>query len=145
MLREIVVVVEAAVQSWGEALAVENYSPNERGSMVALLAKPFRQCCVVWRKRYGKVGDAVGAGQKPGEDCSVRSIGDRAGSECLREAHPIFCECVRCGRFNVLIAIAVKVVGSESIDGDQKDIGRRCFLLRKFRADGAQRRQAEDE
>src|SRR2546430_16111814 len=104
MLREIVVVVEAAVQSGGKALAVENHSTDECGSVITLFAKRFRECCVVWRKRYGKVGDAVGAGQKPGEDCRGRSIGDRAGSECLREAHPIFCECVRCGRCKLLMA-----------------------------------------
>ena len=60
----------------------------------------------------------------------VRSIGDRAGSECLGETNAVFRQSIECRRLNVFVTIAVDVVGAEGVDGDQENVGMGCPFLR---------------
>ncbi len=62
----------------------------------------------------------------------MRSVGDRAGSECLGEANAVFRQPVERRRLNVFVAVAVDVVGAEGVDGDQKNVGLGRLLCAAF-------------
>jgi hypothetical protein len=122
MLWEIVIVVEATVQPGRESLTVKNHGPDEGCRVITLFTKDFRPCGMFGRKRYGKISDSVRAGQEPGKNCGVRSIGNRARSKGLREAYALLCQCIQGRGFHVLIAVAVNVVRAQSVDGDKEDV-----------------------
>jgi hypothetical protein len=64
----------------------------------------------------------VRARQETGQDAGMRRVGDRAGCESVGKPHAVFGQSVqrRCG--SVRVPIAVNVVGTQGIDGDQKDV-----------------------
>src|SRR6266550_5850511 len=73
---EVIVEIEASIESGGERAAVQNHSADERCSLVALLLQQFRPSRVLRRERDSKVRHPVHAGQKSRQDRSVRSVRD---------------------------------------------------------------------
>src|SRR2546430_11721473 len=73
-------------------------------------------------QRYSKISYAVTAWEKPGENRGVGSIGDWAWREGLRKTDSLSCKAVERRSFNLLISVAVNVIGTKSINGDQKDV-----------------------
>jgi hypothetical protein len=52
----------------------------------------------------------------------VRGVRDRTGRERFREPDAVLRQMVECGRFNIVVAIAMDVVGAERVYGDKKDV-----------------------
>ena len=121
--RKIVVEVEAAIEAGGEGVAVEDYGSDESGGVVAALLQERGGGDVLRRQRDAEIGDSVDAGQEAGEDRSVRSVGDRAVRESLSEANAVGREGVERGRFNLFVSVAADVVGAQSVDSDEVDVG----------------------
>src|SRR5438093_12102167 len=69
----------------------------------------------------GKIGDPVTAGQQPGEDAGMRSVGDRAGGKCLAKPNAVIGQAIERRRLNGLVTVAVDVVGAQRVNGDQKN------------------------
>ena len=62
-------------------------------------------------------------GKRPVKNRGVRGIGDRAVRESLREADAVGGERVEGGSFNLFVAVAADMVGAQSVDGDEEDVG----------------------
>ena len=88
-------------------------------------------------------------GKQPGKNAGVRCVGDRAWSEGLSEANSIFRQTVECRRVDIRVAIAVDVISSQSVDGDQENIRLSRFRLREsIRTQGRKkkdRKKAEEQ
>lgn len=58
----------------------------------------------------------------------MRGVRDRTGRERFREPDAVLSQMVDCRRFNIVVAIAMDVVGAERIYGDQKDVRGWSFI-----------------
>ena len=119
---KVVVEIEAAIQSRGQRVAVEDDRADEGRGVIAVRLQQRGQRGMSGRQRHGKIGDAMAAGQKAGQDAGVRSVGDRAGRERMSETNAVFRQPVERRRLNIFVAVAVDVVGAKGIDGDQKNV-----------------------
>src|SRR5439155_23527562 len=125
MFGKVVVEIEPAIEARGERLCVENDRPDECPSVIAL---PFQQLCpscMAGGQGYSKIGDAMRTRQQPGQDGGVRSIRDRTGRKGLTESNAIGGQGIERGGFNLFVAVAVNMVSAKSINGDEKNVGRR--------------------
>src|SRR5690349_13133078 len=68
MFREVVVKIEAVIETRRQGLAVENYGSDESGGVIALLLQSLSERGVGGGERNSEVGYAMNAGKKPGED-----------------------------------------------------------------------------
>ncbi len=62
MFGEVVVEIEAAIQSWRQRLAVKNDCADERGSVIAIFLQQFRKSDMRGSKGNCKIGDPMIAG-----------------------------------------------------------------------------------
>src|SRR5260370_29251150 len=125
---KVIVEIKAAIQPGRKVLTIENDGAYECTGVVALLLQqigPHWDCAC---QTHSEVGDAMRAGQQSSEDGSVRSVGNRAWCECLRETDAIFGEAVQRRGLNRPVAVAGNVVGAEPVNGHQKNIRLRCWL-----------------
>src|SRR6266403_1504547 len=74
------------------------------------------------RQRHAEVADSVRTRQEPRQNAGVRTIGNRAGRERLRETDSFFCDRIERGSLNLFVAVAVHVVSAQSVNCDEKDI-----------------------
>ena len=58
----------------------------------------------------------------------MRSVRDRTGRERFREPDAVLRQMVQRGRFDIIVAITMDVVGAERIYGDQKDLRDWSFI-----------------
>src|SRR5882672_4743126 len=98
--------------------------------MVSIFMQQLGPSWMDRRQGHGKIGDPMCAWKQSRKNSGVGSVGDWARSEGLRETDSIPRQPVQGGSFDVLVTVAVNVVGTQSIDGDQENIGRRRFRLR---------------
>src|SRR6266478_992514 len=70
--REVIVEIEASIESRREGAAVKNHSADEGCGLITLLLEQFRPGRVLWRKRDSKISHAVHAGQESSQDRGVR-------------------------------------------------------------------------
>src|SRR5258708_38216379 len=68
--------------------------------------------------------------QQPGQDAGVRSVCDGTRGKSLREAKSVVGERIHCRSLNAFIAVAVDVVGTQRINGYEKDIWPHIFSVR---------------
>ena len=124
ILGQVVVEIKAAVEARSYLLAVQHHGCDECGSVITLGLQQFRPCGMVGRQRDPKVSYAMIARQQSRQNRRMRNIGNRAGSEGLLEANPILRQAVQCRGPYLFIAVAMNMVGAQSVDGYQKDIRR---------------------
>jgi hypothetical protein len=74
----------------------------------------------------------MGTWQQSGQNAGVRAIRDGAWGECLRETNTLLCEQVQGGRLDTVVTITVHMVGAESINSDEEDVGAGNALLAKL-------------
>src|SRR2546429_4395597 len=122
---KVIVEIKAAIKAGRKRLAVENHGSNETCGLVAVLIKQFRGSDMLRREWNAKIGDAVHAGQESGQDRNVRSVRNRAMSECLRETNTIGGEGVECGGFDLLVPVATNMIGAQSVDRNEVHVGER--------------------
>ncbi len=60
--------------------------------------------------------------QETGENAGVRGIGDRTGSESFGKAQTIFRQGIERRSLNLVVTVAMNVIGAERVDSDKKDI-----------------------
>src|SRR5579863_2892203 len=123
MLGEVVVVIEAAVESRGESLAIENDRADESGCVVGVFLEQFGDGGMTGRKRNGEIGHAVRTGQQTGENAGVGSVCNRTGGKRCGEADAVVGQSIEGGRLYSLVAVAVDVISPKRVDGDQENIG----------------------
>ena len=128
--RKVVIEIEAAIQTRGECVAVQNDCPDEGRGVIALRLQQGCQSRMRRRQRHGKIGDAMTAGQQAGQDAGVRSVGDRTRREGMGETNAVFCQSIERRRLNVFVTVAVHVVGAQGVDGDQENFRLGGLFLR---------------
>src|SRR6266571_7615817 len=74
------------------------------------------------RERHCEIGDAMRTRQQTGEDRSMGSVRDWAGRECLRETNAIFRQPVQSPSLNVLVTVAMDMIGTKRVNRNQIDI-----------------------
>src|SRR6266403_1128821 len=123
---EVIVEIEASIESRSESAAVKNHSTDEGCGLITLLFEQFRPSRVPWRERDTKVRYAVHAGQESSQDRSVRSVCDGTMRKRMRKAGAIRSQRVQRGSFDLLVSVATDVIRPQRVDGDQKNIRRRA-------------------
>src|ERR1700682_155671 len=73
-------------------------------------------------ERSPKVCHSVRAWQETRQDRGVGRIGQRCGCERLNEADSVFSQLIKGRSLNAVITITANMVGTQSINSDQKDV-----------------------
>src|SRR5262249_453740 len=76
-------------------------------------------------QRHRKVSDTVRTGHQARENAGMECVGDRAGCERLLESHAVSRKTIQGRCAYLLVAVALKVVGPDRVEGDEKNIGKR--------------------
>ena len=114
--REIVVVVEAAVEPRGQRPRVENDRADKRRRLITVLLQQFRPGRDGLSQRNSEIGDTMNARQQAGQYAGMRRVGDWAGRECLGKANAIARERIQRGCLDVVIPVTMNVIGTQRIN-----------------------------
>ena len=145
MLGEVVVKIEATIETWGKRPAIQYYRANECCRVVTVLLQQFGPGGVGRGQGNGEISYSVHAGQQPGKNGRVRSVRDRTRRECLREANSILGEHIERRSLDPIVAVTMNMVGAKRINRHQEYIGLRRPLLRGLACETAANQQQQTQ
>ena len=140
-IEVIVVKIEPVVEA--EAPVEDRRANYRAGGVAAFLQNGGERGLLGIQFVGAKVVDAAEHGIGAGEDHSMRRQSHRYGSIGMVEASAVGRERVDVGGFDLLIAVASKVVGAECIYGDDDDV--RSGVCRRKGRDGCEQTGARQK
>ena len=134
VLGKVVVEIEAAIQARGQGLAVENHRADERGGVITLRCSSSAKVGCAGDSGTAKSVTPCALGSSPVRIvvCEVLVIG--LGVKAWVKRIPSLARRIECRCLDIrIVTVAMDVIGAQSVDGDQENIGLARASLRAVR------------